>query len=178
MQVFSAFYIFQIIFFSAIDLYQIQKGDSLYLADGPERACEYFKNLAIATDDTLFNDVMRRREYFEKLSGLGSWGDSIYFLDIGFDDQTCERYLSYESPKEVKTLLWSKKAAYLFDEGFQIQSADYYLRSGSPENMLKAAKILLYEDWETAKDIFLEIVKQYPYTLEADLSRIFLEELD
>ncbi|MBN1150265.1 hypothetical protein JXA84_03470 [candidate division WOR-3 bacterium] len=177
MQVFSVFCVLQVVFFNFIEPSRIQKGDSLYLALGPEAALEYFKNLAVATDDTAFNDVMRRREYFDKLSGLGIWRDSIYFLDVEYDDETCERFLSHDIPNEVKALLWAKKATYMFEEGIISQSSDYYLRSGGSVNMLKAAKMLFETHSGTAKDILLEIVRQYPYTLEADLARIYLEEL-
>lgn len=157
---------------------KITEGDSIYFERGPSEAFEYFSQLAVSTDDTLFNDVVSRINYFAKLKELGHWGDSVAEIDKNPDQAACDRYLSQNPPAEVLALLYAKKAALLFDEGLEVQSAGFYIDSGSPGNMLKAAVILLDADHYKAKEIFLEIVREYPYTLEADVSRVYLEGMN
>lgn len=167
-----------IVFNGSILHSKITEGDSIYFERGPSEAFEYFNQLAVSTDDTLFNDVVGRINYFAKLKELGHWGDSVAEIDRNPELAVCDRYLSQNPPVEVLALLYAKKAAFLFEEGLEIQSAGFYLDSGSPGNMLKAAVILLDTEYYKAKEIFLEIVREYPYTLEADVSRVYLEGMN
>lgn len=157
----------------------ISEGDSIYKVDGIPEALEYFSGLAVATDDVLFNDIKRRIIYLTELKNMGEWGDSIAKIDGNsqISEELFDGMLSLDPPRSVEAIIYAKKAYFLFMEGEIRLSSDCYLISGGPENMLKAAIILYDKDPKTAEEIFLEIVRKYSYTFEADISRVYLEEM-
>ncbi|MBN1620807.1 hypothetical protein JW890_08795 [candidate division WOR-3 bacterium] len=179
MQVFNPFLFIFCFSIRSLPASVISEGDSIYKINGIQKAIEYFSGLAVATDDVLFNDIKRRISYLTELKNMGEWGDSIAKIDWSsqVSEELFDGMLSHNPPVNVASVIYAKKAYYLFREGEISLSTDCYLNSGGPENMLKAAIILYDRDPEAAKNIFLEIVRKYSYTFEADISRVYMEDM-
>lgn len=153
-------------------------GDSLYLSGDIEAAFDYFSRIPVSTDDTVFNDVRRRLQYLEKVMGLDIWTDSILLIDrseIHVSNILCDEFLEKDIPSDVEEILYLKKAEIMILLEDSVSSYKYFILAGSADNLLKAAEIAYNQNKQTAYQIFERIIYEYPYSVEADIAREYIE---